>query len=256
MLFLAGIVAGIMNTVGGGGSVLTLPALIFLGGLSGPDANATNRIGILAQNMMAIWRFRKGGVSETSITWRVCAVGLLGAGMGSLMAAWMPDQQFEALLGILMLILLVPLLRKPKSGLREEGAIENLWTRLSRRKKQQTLDSFFLIGVYAGFIQAGAGIVILVALGQILHMNLVRANYVKLVFILVLNILALSIFIFSGLYVDWIAGIFLFIGQMVGAYAGSWVALKKGENWIKVILVVSIVASSIKLLGIWDFFFP
>jgi len=91
---------------------------------------------------------------------------------------------------------------------------------------------------------------ILVALGYLVRMDLVRGNYVKLLFILILTAGALLTFILNGLRIEWLAGLFLSLGQMTGAYVGSWVAIRKGEKWILVILPVAILLSSAKLLGL------
>jgi uncharacterized membrane protein YfcA len=93
---------------------------------------------------------------------------------------------------------------------------------------------------------------ILVALGYLVEMDLVRGNYVKLVFILGLMIVALATFMLSGVDIEWVAGIAVTAGQIVGAYIGSWVAIKKGERWIVIILTVAIVMSSAKLLGLLE----
>lgn len=253
LLFLAGVVAGVMNTVGGGGSVLTLPALIFLGGMTSPAANATNRIGIMAQNVMAIWRFRAGGVKEDSLAWRLTLAGLPGAWIGAELASYIPEDQFDVILGVMMLLLLALIIFKPKPKFLKEGASGlEAWGALLFKNKFTIMVTFFVIGVYMGFLQAGSGIMILVALGWLMRLDLVRGNYIKLVFILVLNLLAFGIFLKNDLNISWLAGGMMFLGQVCGAYVGSWVALKKGEKWIMVILTVCIVASSAKLLGLID----
>lgn len=253
ILFLAGLVSGVINTVAGGGSILTLPALIFAGVPAGA-ANATNRIGIIMQNCVAIGRFRKGNVIEQGLTWRVTLVGLAGVVIGAKLAAHIPDHQFEKILGILMLALLPLILLKPKPRLSKGEGTADAWSPLSFRGKGAVLAAFFFLGVYAGFLQAGVGIMILIALGYLVRMDLVRGNYVKLVFILVQNLIALLTFIHSSVEIYWIAGLFLTAGQMSGAWVGSWVAIKKGEKWILVILTAAIILSSAKLLGWLDFF--
>lgn len=252
LLFLAGVGAGVMNTVGGGGSVLTLPALIFLGGLSSTAANATNRIGIISQNIMALFQFRKGGIKEDRTALRLVAVGLVGAVPGAWFASSIPEDKFDKILGVLMLALLGLILSRPKANLVQEGADPDPWVALSARKKALTVFVYFWIGLYAGLIQAGAGIMILAALGHMMRIDLVRGNYIKLMFILVLNVVAFAIFCLGGVEIAWAAGIMLFFGQVVGAYIGSWVALKKGEGWITAILIVCIVLSSGELLGVND----
>jgi len=249
VLFLAGLAAGVINTVGGGGSVLTLPALIFVG-IPATIANATNRIGIIMQNLVAIRQFRKSKVVEDHLSWRVTLIGMGGAILGALLAARIPDEQFERILGVLMLVLLGLILKKPKPRLLQDEARENAWSPLTAGRKILVLIVFFLLGIYAGFLQAGVGIMILVALGYLVRMDLVRGNYVKLLFILILTAGALLTFILNGLRIEWLAGLFLSLGQMTGAYVGSWVAIRKGEKWILVILPVAILLSSAKLLGL------
>ncbi len=250
ILFGAGAGAGIMNTVGGGGSVLTLPAMIFAG-IPPTEANATNRIGIIAQGAMALWRFRLGGVQEDATSLRLVAAGLPGAAIGALLAAWIPDEHFRVLLGYLMLGLLALIMLRPKPRLPEVGVMDSAWSLLSGRGKLATAVSFFLLGIYMGFLQAGGGIMILIVLGYLMRMDLVRGNYVKLFFVFFLQLMAVGVFIASGVAIYWVAGLALFAGQTGGAWIGSLIALKGGEKWITAVLVVSILASSGRLIGLY-----
>jgi len=252
LLFGAGLIAGIVNTVGGGGSVVTLPALIFAG-LPGSVANATNRIGIIAQNFAAIGKFRKYKVREDHLSWRLMVVAAVGAVIGAVLAAYIPDRQFEFILGLLMLGLLALMLVRPKPDLSPNGAPENAWVGLSTRKRVGLLTSFFVLGIYAGFIQAGMGIMILLVLGYFLRMDLVRGNYIKLVVILGLSFIALGTFMLSGVRIDWLAGIVCAAGQIIGAWIGAWIATQGGEKWIVLIMAVVILFSSAKLLGLISF---
>lgn len=254
VLFAAGIGAGIINTVAGGGSVLTLPALIFAG-IPATAANATNRIGIIAQNLTALRQFRRDGIHEWPLTWRVTLVGTIGAVLGAMLAAWLPDDKFERILGFLMLALLPLTLKKaPKAATPAESdlpPIKDHWARLPQRRRALTLAAFFLLGIYGGFLQAGIGIMILLVLAHYVRIDLVEANYVKLAFILITMIMAFGVFLTRGVQVAWVAGLVLTAGQMIGAYVGSWVAIRKGEQWIKAIMVISILLSSGKLLGLY-----
>lgn len=251
LLFAAGVAAGIINTVAGGGSVITLPILIFAG-LPASVANATNRIGLIAQNVTAIWQFRRHKVREWHLSWRLTLVAAAGAILGVRLAVFLPDESFNQVLGYLMLALLVLLLKAPKPHLVSEGAPENPWEPLTTRAKAGLLAGFFALGVYAGFIQAGMGVMVLLVLGYFLRIDLVRGNYIKLVIILGLTFVALAVFLQQGVRVEWIAGFAVALGQMLGAAIGTWVAVSKGERWIKGIMAVAIVLSSAKLLGWLD----
>jgi uncharacterized membrane protein YfcA len=251
LLFLAGLAAGIINTVGGGGSILTLPALIFIGGVPSVAANATNRLGIIMQNATALWRFRKGGVKEDRLALILTSVALPGTVIGSLLASGFDSKSFNTVLAWLMLALLALVLFKPKPRLKKDDDSHSTdsWNVLPTGRKVILLLLMFLVGVYMGFIQAGGGIIILVMLGYLMDLSLVRGNYIKLMIIFVTNFIAFGVFIYNGIEIYWLAGVVVFLGQIAGAYAGSWIALKKGENWMKAILTISILASSAKLLG-------
>jgi len=252
ILFIAGIAAGVINTVAGGGSVITLPVLIFAG-LEANVANATNRIGVIAQNTTAIWHFRKSGVREGELSWRLVPVAAVGAILGAKLAAFMPGEKFEVALGVLMLFLLVLIIKKPKPKLlKDDEGDSKLWDKLGSGKRIGLFVCFFVLGVYAGFIQAGMGVMVLLVFSYFLRLDLVRANYIKLVVILGLTFVAIATFMLSGVRIDWVAGIAMGAGQMVGASIGSWVAIKKGETWIKRLMIVAILLSSGKLLGVFD----
>lgn len=250
VLLVVGVGAGIINTVAGGGSVLTLPALIFVG-LPADVANATNRIGLIAQNVTGIQQFHYHKVWERHLSWRLMIVAAVGAVLGAWFAAYLPEENFRTVLGVLMLGLLVLLLKQPKPHLVEEGAApEDAWGPLSPRGRVGLLAVFFGLGIYAGFIQAGMGIMVVIALGWFLRMDLVRANFIKLVVILGLSVIALGTFMAAGVAIAWFAGFAAAGGQMIGAVIGSWVAVKKGEAWIKAIMTVAILLASGKLLNV------
>lgn len=251
LLLLAGMASGVINTVAGGGSALTLPALMLIADLPGTIANATNRVGVILQNIAAIRQFRKGGVREDHLSWRATAVAIFGAAVGTKFAALIPDESFRYLLGILLPLLLPLLLWKPKSRPVDEAAPRDAWRTLSSGERWTTLLAFFFIGAYSGFLQAGVGVVILATLSWTVRLDLVRGNYVKLVVILATMIVSLATFLWSGVEVVWTAGLAIGVGQVIGALGGSWVAIRKGESWIKAILVVAILLSSAKLLGVF-----
>ena len=101
LLFLVGCVAGIVNVIAGGGSFLTLPILIFLG-LPAGVANGTNRVGILIQNIGAVWSFdRQGVLDRRAVAW-AAAPATLGAVLGTLAALKVSDVAFERILASLM----------------------------------------------------------------------------------------------------------------------------------------------------------
>ena len=107
----------------------------------------------------------------------------------------------------------------------------------------------FFIGIYGGFVQAGLGFVIIAALSLINRMNLVKINNVKGIITFFITVVALVMFGLNG-KIDWKYGLILAVGQSAGGWAGSHWSVKKGEKWIRRILLLMIIIMGLKLLGV------
>ena len=187
MLLLAGggVLAGIINTVAGGGSMLTVPLLV-LAGVPGNSANGSNRLGILTSTASATVAFRRLGVDGLSKAIPVLAPTLVGSLIGSLTISRLPDRAFEIVFGVLMIPLIVLTVRKPTA--RDGVEPWPIWL---------TVVVFVLIGAFGGAFQAGIGLVLLAALTRA-GFDLVTANSVKMVVSLTVTVIALPVFLLSG----------------------------------------------------------
>lgn len=239
LLFGTGIAAGFLNTVAAGGSLLSLPMLIFL--TSDPIlANGTNRVAIFFQNVSAITGFRRKGISNFRYGILLAVPAVIGAGIGAKIAIGTDAALFQFILAIVMLVMLALTLLNPTARLRDK--IEPNGT----GSKIIAMAAFFFIGIYGGFIQAGVGLLIITALRLLTGMDLVRTNAIKVLVIFFYTILALGIFIMEK-QVDWALGATLAIGNATGAWIGSHWAVEKGDKWIKVVLVVAVIVFSVNL---------
>ena len=111
---------------------------------------------------------------------------------------------------------------------------------------------FFIIGLYGGFIQAGIGFFLIAALVMIVGVDLVKANALKLFIVLIYNSLAFVVFALNH-QVNYKVGLTLAIGNMLGAFVGSRLAVKKGPQLVRYILLIALIISASKLLGLFDF---
>ena len=247
LILAAGIIAGFMNTLGGGGSLLTLPALIFLG-LPAATANGTNRIAILIQNIVAVTNFRRKGFFYPKLGIILGIPAIIGSIFGARVAISISGELFERILAIVMIIVLILILTRPEKKFINEIEGEQLDT----IRLIISMIVFFGVGFYGGFIQAGVGFIFIVALTLLTGMSLVKVNSLKVLIILIYTISSLVIFLISG-KVDFILGFTLAIGNSIGAYIGSNFAVSKGDKWIRVFLVIAILAMAAKLLGLFDF---
>ena len=240
LLFGTGIAAGFLNTVAFGGSLLALPVLIFLG-LPTAVANGTNRIAIFCQNFSAIMGFRRKGVSDFNYSILLAIPAVIGAVIGATIAVDIKDAVFNLILAVVMITMLVLTLINPTERLKDR--IESKDT----RSKIIAMVVFFFIGIYGGFIQAGVGLLVITALRLLTGIDLVRTNAIKVFVIFFYTVVALGIFIIKD-KVNWYLGPTLAIGNACGAWLGSHWAVEKGDKWIKVVLIVAVLAFAIRLV--------
>ncbi|MBM7552981.1 sulfite exporter TauE/SafE family protein [Thalassobacillus pellis] len=238
-VFAVGLAAGFINVMAGGGSLLTLPMLIFIG-LPSPVANGTNRIAIMAQNLTAIQSFRAKGIFHWKQGLYLAIPAVIGSIIGANLAVDISEESFNKTLSIVMLVVLVIILFKPHQYLTKKKQLPKFLHQCI------LLAAFFLVGLYGGFIQAGVGFVIIAALSIMTSHNLVHINSLKLLIVAVYTVASLIVFIIHD-QVAWGYGISLALGMSLGAYIGAQTAMKKGEGFIRVILVLAVIAMSIKL---------
>jgi uncharacterized protein len=239
-IIIIGFIAGFLNTVAGGGSLITIPILIFLG-LPGSVANATNRVAILAQNFFAVTGFNSKGVKlPFPYSLYLGLASLIGGFIGARLAVDIQDSLFNRILAIIMVLVVISIVVEPKKRkLHKEE-------RLSARHQLLGIASFLLLGVYGGFIQAGIGFLVILTLTNINHFSLVKTNYVKVFAAIVYTGVSVIVFAIEDKIV-WITGLTLAIGQGFGGwYASRW-SVDKGEIWIKRVMVVTVIGLAIKL---------
>ena len=242
----AGILAGIINTLAGSGSLVTLPMLIFLG-LPPSVANGTNRVGVIVQNIVGIGTFQRKGALDTSGSIWYTIPAMLGAVVGAMIAVDLNEEMMNRAIGIVMIIMLVVILVDPKRWLREKSDVR------PGRPSILMLGLFFVIGIYGGFIQAGVGIFLLAGLVMGVGYNLTQANAVKLVIVLALSVTAIAVFIYNG-QVNWWLGTLMAVGQSIGAWLATRFAVgnPNANIWVRRLLIAVIVLSILKLFGVFD----
>ena len=239
MIMGVGLLAGAINTMAGGGSLLSLPILIFMG-LPPAVANATNRVAIFSQNIFAVAGFKSKGVSEFKYSFILGFSALVGAIIGAKIAVDIKGELFNKILAIIMVVVVIVII----SG-KFKPTGENVESTKSYGKIIGII-TFFFIGIYGGFIQAGVGFLIMGALSTIYGFSLVKINSMKVFIVLVYTIAALAVFIYEG-KINWLYGIVLAVGNSAGAWFASRWSVKKGDKVIKIFLIVAVIALSIKL---------
>jgi len=233
-----GFLAAFLNTVGGGGSLFSVPILTFMG-LPITMANATSRVAILFQNFFAVGGFRSKGIELPWPYSLYLGLASLGGGLiGSLLASRIPDAVFSKIFVGVMIFSVILVVYDPFKSKGEE--------KLNFKSQLIGGICFFFIGIYGGFIQAGIGFLVIAVLSLVNNLSLVKSNYVKVFAAIVYTGVSVAVFAYEGKIV-WATGLILAIGHAMGGwYASRW-SVKAGEVWIKRVMIVSVLAMAVKL---------
>ena len=244
LLFALGVAGGFQNVMAGGGSLLTLPMLIFMmqsnpayAANVGPIANGTNRVAILIQNIFAVAAFRRKGQSNFSLSLKLAALTLPGAILGAFFADRIDSNSFKKILGFVVIGAVILMTQKKRL------------TAASAGKANTKLGYLAMLGLgfYGGFIQAGIGFLMIVVLHGLMSFSLLKTNVHKVFIILIYTVPALIIFAVGG-NVVWRIGLLLAAGNATGAWLGTHFAVKKGEKFIRLVLFIALLIMAVKLI--------
>jgi uncharacterized membrane protein YfcA len=240
LLAAGGLFAGFVNTLAGGGSLLTVPLLTMLG-LPGPVANGTNRVGVALGSATATWRLAAEGAPGLREALPLLLPTALGALLGARLVVELPAEWFNRAFGALMLVLLVPTLRstqRPPPAQPRTPAPPAL-----------RFAAFFAIGVYGGAFQAGVGVLLLSVLA-LAGNDLIRSTQIKTALNTCFTLLALPVFYWAGQIV-WPEAIALGVGFAAGGALGARAAVRGGARVIRPVLAVAVVALAGRMLGLY-----
>jgi len=239
LLIGVGFAVGFINTVAGGGSLISLPVLIFLG-LPPAVANGTNRIAIFVQTAMGAAGFKSKGVSTFPFNLYLGISAFFGSILGAQIAIGVDERLFNKILAVIMIVVIVIIIFKPKTNL------EQVQERLTGKYLWLGIVVFFFLGIYGGFINAGIGFIIILYLHYTHHLSLVRTNATKVFIVCIYTIAALAVFIYND-KVNFKIGLVLALGNALGAWISSRLSVKKGDGYVKIFLVIMIAVMAVKL---------
>lgn len=247
LIAICGAFSGFVATLAGLGSVLTLYILIEVVGLDADIANGTNRIGIMAMTLMALPTFYKKGHLNLKKSWWIILSIFVGAIGGAVLAAqYIDNAAFKDIFKYLLLVMLVLVLTNPKKWIRI--------TDYNYEMSKWLLPVFVLMGFYAGFIQVGTGVFLVVFLALAGRYSLVDSNGIKLAAIALYTLACIAIFAIEN-KINWEIGIVLAIGQGLGAYIAAKFATTypKSNGFVRYLLIVMLVVAIIQMFGLYTY---
>jgi uncharacterized membrane protein YfcA len=234
-----GFISGFINVVAGGGSVLTIPGLIYTG-LEATVANGTNRIAVLFQSIVAVGALWNEIKNNLKFYFKLSLYTLPGSIAGALLAVKVSNKILEIVIGIVMILIIISVIYPVKKT-------KNIQS--SEKISPAIGIMLFLTGIYGGFLQIGVGFILMAIFHRIMKFDLVRVNIMKVFVVTLFTLPALLVFIINGKVV-FLPGIVLALGNGMGAWISAKISLKKGENFIRFFLIVASLLISMQLLGI------
>lgn len=240
-----GLIAGIINTLAGSGSAITLSVLTEVMGLPGNMANGSNRVGIVGQGAVSSFSFYKNGKLNITDDWLLLVTVFIGAIVGVLVATQVSNEQFMAVFKYVMIVIFVVVLVRPKRWLIATDINHKvpLWL---------AIPLYLALGFYGGFIQMGMGVFFLIITVLVARKSIIDSNALKSFCVLSYSVVVLAIFHFKGL-VNWQVGGILAIGQVAGGYIAAEFAskYKHADVWAYRVLVVIVVVIILRLFGMF-----
>ncbi len=224
-----GFAAGAVNSIAGGGTLITFPLLIWLG-LDPKVANATSTVALWPGLFGGLFGYRKELENSSALLLRLGLTSVIGGAIGAWLLIWTPSPTFARLVPFLILFATILFMA--------QGSI-NHWLRLqpimAEPKASWWLGAIlfqFFSSIYGGYFGAGNGILMLAAMGLLGIHEIHRANGIKNFLGICINSIAVLSFALMDL-VDWSDALLMAGGALLGGYFGAAMAVRVGQVWVR-----------------------
>lgn len=238
LLFGTGLAAGFVDSIAGGGGLITLPVLLGLG-LTPQQALGTNKLQATFGSASAAWHYVAAGVADARDCRRGFLLTVIGAALGAGAVQQLDAGMLRRVIPVLIAAVAVYALLKPQLGERD----------LHPRLRRGGFDLLFGLGLgfYDGFFGPGVGMFWTMAFVVGLGFNLTRATGYTKVMNFASNAASLAMFLIGG-QVLFAAGLVMGAGQLLGARLGSRMAVRHGAKFIRPVFISVALAITAKLL--------
>jgi uncharacterized membrane protein YfcA len=238
LLFGVGLAAGFVDSIAGGGGLITLPVLLSLGG-DPQVALGTNKLQATFGSASAAWHYSKAGAVDLTDCWRGCLITFVGAILGTLGVRQIGPHTLKVIIPLLLIAVAVYSLRNPNLGERETKP----------RFERHRFDLIFglALGFYDGFFGPGTGTFWTMAFVLAMGFNLTRATGYTKAMNFSSNVCSVLIFALAG-QVNYFAGTVMGVGQLIGARFGSRMVMKRGTKFIRPVFITVVLTITVKLL--------
>ena len=247
LIISAGLVAGAMNAVAGGGTIITFPTLIW-SGLAAINANATNTVALVPGALASAWGYRREMREGNPKYYWLLIPSCLGGLVGGILLRYTPPATFAALVPWLILFAVILFAsQEPIQRWLRQGKPVIAGAETAKNWLPLAVGTQFLTGIYGGYFGAGMGIMMLATLSVLGFANIHQMNGLKNLLGMTINLVAACYFIFVGL-VHWPEALVMAIGAIVGGYGGAGLARRLGAKFVRWAVIVIGVGMAVSLI--------
>ncbi|HEY7784631.1 MAG TPA: sulfite exporter TauE/SafE family protein [Pyrinomonadaceae bacterium] len=248
ILFLSAFVAGVINSIAGGGTLITFPALIWLG-LDPKVANATSTVALWPGLFGGLYGYRKQLENSSQILLRLGITSVIGGAIGAWLLIWTPSPTFARL--VPFLILFATLLFMIQGSITRRLRLQPIHDDPRMSWWLGAIIFQFFSSIYGGYFGAGNGILMLAAMGLLGLHDLNRANGIKNFMGICINSIAVVSFALTGLVV-WSDSLVMAGAALLGGYFGARMAVRVGQVWIRRgIIVIGFIIFFAMIWEVW-----
>jgi uncharacterized membrane protein YfcA len=239
VLFFAAMLAGALNSVAGGGSFISFPALVWTG-VPYKVANITNTVALWPGSIASVGAYRKELVEQEQKIVPILIVSLIGGVLGALLLLATPESTFGYLLPWLLLLATLLFIYGRKLSIRLRGKVEGMQLHPSTMLGL-VLFAQFVVSLYGGFFGGGIGIMMLAVLSLWGMDNIHNMNAIKTLLATCINGAAVVAFMFART-IMWPQALLMIVGAIVGGYFGAYYARKVDPQKVRgFVMVVAII---------------
>lgn len=241
-LFFAGFFGGVINSIAGGGSFITFPALIFVG-IPPIIANATNTFASCAGYMSGAYAFKKEIYAHKNELFKITIISIIGGIFGAWLLLKTPEAVFREAIPWLLLFATVLFILggQINTGLKKMASAHQHASSIGG-----ILLLIMLLGVstYGGFFNAGLGIITLSYLALAGHTNINTMNGLKLLISSVVSLIAIALFIYNDV-IAWYEGSIVLFGTLAGGYVAAHVSRKLPQKQVRYVVIFASVVTTL-----------
>ena len=253
LILLAGVAAGLINTIVGSGTLVTFPVLVTMG-VPPVTASMSNAMGLSAGNLTGAWNYRHelAGVERTLLKLIPCSA--LGGVIGAWLLLHLPETVFAVVAPVLIAMAVLLVIFQPRLSAWVKGRQD------AEHVTPESVDSHpirpvlyvlvFLTGVYGGYFTAAQGVILMAIFGIFLHGTLQQSNAIKVILSLAVNLIAaVSYLLFAFERIDWTVVLLIAVGSLVGGFVGAKVGRRLSPGWLRAVIVVLGLLALVNMLG-------